>query len=110
MIIETDIGLTGRDFIPTIIDTGVTVAVTHDGVTPGHITDPHTAALHATHTQAHIVTDKTPHTEEPHHTEVLPGIALDPEPPTSHKQNCKTSSKPSYSSGQTAWKKQRQEI
>ena len=79
MIIETDIGLTGRDPIPTIIDTGVTVAVIHKGVAPGHITDPHTAALHTTETQAHITTDETPYTEEPHHTGVLPGITVDPD-------------------------------
>ena len=79
MIIETDIGLTGQDPIPTIIDTEVTVAVTHEGVTPGHITKPHTTSLHATETQAHIATDETPHTEEPHHTEVLPAIAVYPD-------------------------------
>ena len=53
--------------------------MTHEGVAPGHITNPHTAALHVTETQAHITTYKTPHTEEPHHTEVLLGIAVDPD-------------------------------
>ena len=76
MIIKTDIGLTGQDPIPAIIDTGVTVTVTHEGVAPSHITNPHTAALHATETHDHIITNKTPHT---HHTEVLPGIAVDPD-------------------------------
>ena len=53
--------------------------MTQEGVTPGHITDPHTAAVHATETQTHITTDETPHTEEPHHTEVLLGIAVGPD-------------------------------
>ena len=50
VIIRTDIGLSGQDPIPTVIDTGVTVNVTHKGVIPGPITDPHTAAHHATET------------------------------------------------------------
>ena len=51
--------------------------MTHKEVTPGHITDPHATAHHATETQVHIATNKTPHTEDPHHTEVFPGIAVD---------------------------------
>ena len=51
--------------------------MTHEGVTPGHITDPHTAEHHATETQVHIATNETLHTEDPHHTEVFPGIAAD---------------------------------
>ena len=53
--------------------------MTPEGVIPGHITDPHTTPLHATETQVHIATDETTHTEDPHHTEVLPGIAVDPD-------------------------------
>ena len=93
MIIGTDTGLTGQDPTPTIIDTGVTVTVTHEEVTPGHITDPHTTAHHTTETQVHIATDETPHTEDPHHTEVCPGIAVDPDlahhtnTTTKHHQN-----------------------
>ena len=60
MIIETDIGLTGQDPIPAIIDTGVTVTVTHEGVAPDHTTDPHTAVLHTTETQVHIATERHP--------------------------------------------------
>ena len=48
MIIDTGIGLTGRDPTPTIIDTGVTVTVTHKEVVPGHITNQHATAHHAT--------------------------------------------------------------
>ena len=79
MIIETDIDLTGQDPIPTVIDTGVTVGVIHEGVTPGHITDAHTKAHHTTETQAHIIIDETLHIEDPHHTEVFPEIAVDPD-------------------------------
>ena len=96
MIIETDIGLTGQDRTPAIIDTGVTVAVTHKEVTPGHITNPHATEHHATETQVHITTDKTPHTGDPHHTEVFPGITVDPDlahytnMTIKHHQNCLT--------------------
>ena len=48
-------------------------------VTLGPITDPHAAAHHATEAQAHTTTDKTPHTADPHHAEVFPGIAVDPD-------------------------------
>ena len=78
MIIRTDIGLAGWDPIPAVIDTGVTVKVTHKGVIPGPITDPHTAAHYATETQVHTTTDETLHTEDPHHTG-FPGIAVDPD-------------------------------
>ena len=96
MIIETDIGLTGQDPTPAIIDTGVTVTVTHKEVTPGHITNPHATAHHTTETQVHIATNETPHTEDCHHTEVFPGITVDPDlvhhtnTTTKHHQNCLT--------------------
>ena len=79
MIIKTDIDLAGWDPIPTVIDTGVTVKVIHEGVAPGHIIDPHTAAHHATETQVHVTIDETLHIEDPHHTEVFPEIAVDPD-------------------------------
>ena len=96
MIIETDIGSIGQDPTPAIIDTGVTVTVTHKEVTPGHITDPHTAAHHTTETQVHITTNEIPHTEDLHHTEVFPGIAVDSDlthhtnMTMKHHQNCLT--------------------
>ena len=80
--------MTGQDPTPTIIDTGVTVAVTHKEVTPGHITGPHATAHHATETQVHITTDETPHTEDPHYTEVFPGITVDPD--LAHHTNTNT--------------------
>ena len=50
MIIGTDIGLAGRDPIPTVLATGVTVKGSHEGVILGPIIDPHTAAHHAKET------------------------------------------------------------
>ena len=79
MIIETDIDLAGQDPIPTVIDTGVTVKVIYEGVTPGHITDPHTTAHLTIETQVHIAIKETLHIEDPHHTEVFPEIAVDPD-------------------------------
>ena len=105
MITGTDIGLAGQDHIPAVIDIGVTVRVVHEGVIPGPITDPHTTAHHATETQVCTATDETLHTEDPHHTEVFSRDHSRSRPCTSHKHNYKTSSKPSYSSHQTAWKK-----
>ena len=74
MIIGTDIGLTGQDPIPAVIDTEVTATVIHLGVTPGHITDAHTGAHHTTDTQAHIAINEILHIEDLHHTEVFPHI------------------------------------
>ena len=74
--------------------------MTHEGVIPGPITDPHTTAHHATDTQVHTTTDETLCTEDPQHTGVFPGIAVDPD----HVHHTNTSSKPSYSCDHTAWK------
>ena len=74
MITGTDVGLTGQDPIPAVIDTGVTVGVVHGGVTPGHITGAYTEAHCTTDTQGHITTDKILHIEDLHHTEVFPLI------------------------------------
>ena len=79
MIIGIDIDLAGQDPIPAVIDTGVTVEVINKGVAPGHITDPHTAAHHATETQVHITINETLRIEGPHHTKVFPEIAVDPD-------------------------------
>ena len=80
IITGTDIGLTGQDPIPTVIDTEVTAGVIHREVTPGHIIDAHTEAHHTTDTQTHIVIDGIHHIEDLHHTEVflhIPEIAVD---------------------------------
>ena len=63
-------------------------------------------------TQVHIATDETPHTEDPHHTEVFPGIAVDPDlalhtnMTTKHHQNCLTA--PTGQPGKTKDKKYKQ--
>ena len=77
MTIETGTGLAGPDPIPITPDIGVTVAVTLKEVALDPITDPHAAAHHATEAQAHIVTDETPHTADPHHAEVSPETTVD---------------------------------
>ena len=79
MTIETSIDSTGQGPIPTVINTGVTVRVIHEGAPPGHNTDLHITTHHATETQAHIATNKTLHIEGPHYTEVFAGIAVDPD-------------------------------
>ena len=76
----TDIGLTGQDPIPAVIDTEVTAGVIHREVTPGHITDAYTEAHCATDTQAHMTITKILHIEDLHHTEDflhIPEIAVD---------------------------------
>ena len=77
MTIEPGTGLAGPDPIPITPDIGATVAVTLEGVALDPITDPHTAAHHATEVQAHIVTNETPHTADPHHAEVSPETTVD---------------------------------
>ena len=79
MTIMTGIGLAGPDPIHTAIDTGVTVAVTPEEVTLCPITDPHATVHHITEAQAHTITDETPHTADPHHTEVFSETAVDPD-------------------------------
>ena len=54
-----------------------TVAVAHEEVALDPITNPHTAVHHITRAQAHTITDKTPHTADPHHTKVFPETAVD---------------------------------
>ena len=48
MTIEIDIDLTGIDPIPTVINTGVTVRLLHEGAPPDHTTDLHITAHHTT--------------------------------------------------------------
>ena len=79
MTIETSIGLANPDPIDIAIDTGVTVTVTHEEVTLDSITDQHTTVHHVTETQVHTITNKTPHTADPHHAEVSPETMVDPD-------------------------------
>ena len=75
--IETGTGLAGPDPIPITPDLGVTVTVTLKEVTLDPITNPHITAHHATEAQAHIVTNETPHTADPHHAKVSPETTVD---------------------------------
>ena len=77
--IEAGIGLAGPDPILAVIATGVPVEMPHEEVVLGTITNPHTAAHHATEAQAHTTTNETPCTADPHHAEVYPGITVDPD-------------------------------
>ena len=76
MTIEIGIDLSGQDPVHAVIDTGVTVAMTHKEVALGPITDPHATAHHVTEAQAHTATDETPYTADPHHTEAFPEITV----------------------------------
>ena len=76
IITRTDIGLTGQDPIPTVIDTEVRATVIHREIAP----DAHTEAHGATGTQVHITIAKILHIEDLHHTEVflyIPEIEVD---------------------------------
>ena len=78
MTIRTGIGLAGQHPIHAVIDTGVTVAMTHEEVILGTITDPHATAHHIIEAQTHTASSETPHTADPCHAEVFPGISVDP--------------------------------
>ena len=79
MTIETGIYLAGQDPIHAVIDTGVTVAMTHKEVILCPITNPHATAHLIPEVQTHTTINETPHTADPHHTEVIPGITVDPD-------------------------------
>ena len=71
MTTETGIDLAGPDPIPATTDTGMAVTVNHKEVTLDPITNQHATVCHATETQAHTITNETPHTADPHHAEVF---------------------------------------
>ena len=79
MTIETGIGLAGPDPIHAAIYTGVTATVTQQEVAVDPITGPSTTVHHITEAHAHTVTNETPHTADPHHTEVFPETTVDPD-------------------------------
>ena len=79
MTIKTGIGLAGPDPTHAVTDTGVTVTMTHEEVILGPITDPYATVHHITEAQAHTTTDERPHTADPHHAEVSPGITVGPD-------------------------------
>ena len=53
--------------------------MTHEEVALDPITNPHAIVHHATEAQVHTVIDETPHTADPHHAEVFPETAVDPD-------------------------------
>ena len=75
MIIGTGVGITGQYSIPTATDTGETVAMTQGEAILGLPTVPDTA-VHGMEVPAHITTDKTPCTVDPHPIEVSPETAV----------------------------------
>ena len=94
MTIKIVTGLAGPNPVPITPDLGVTVTVTLKEVTLDPIIDPHATAHHATEGQTHIVTDKTPHTADPHHAGVFPETTVDLDhihhanTTTKHQQDC----------------------
>ena len=94
MTIKTGIGFASPDPVHAAKDTGVTVTVTHEEATLDPITDPPTTVYHITEAQAYTSTNETPHTADPHHTEVFSEIAVDPDhilhtnTTTKHQQDC----------------------
>ena len=66
----------------------------HEEVTLDPITNPHFTAHHTTEAQAHIITDKTPHTADLCHAEVSPETTVDLDHihhtniTTKHQQDC----------------------
>ena len=94
MTIEIGTGSADLDPIPIIPDIGVTVTVTLAEVTLDPITNPHATAHQATEAQAHTITNRTPHTADPHHVGVSSEITVDlghthhKNTITKHQQDC----------------------
>ena len=78
--VTTEIGTGSADLnlTPIILDIAVTVTVTLTEVTLDPLTNPHTAAHHATEAQAHTITNETCHTADPHHAGASPEMTVDP--------------------------------
>ena len=77
MIIETDTGPVIPDLTHTILDTGVTAAMTPSGVAPDHFIDLHIIAPHATEAQVHTITAMTHHITDLYPIEIFPEITAD---------------------------------
>ena len=72
MIIKIGTGSVVPDLAHTILDTGVTAAMTPTGVTPNHFIDLHVVAPHATEAQVHTATIVTHHIADLHPIEIFP--------------------------------------
>ena len=79
LIIEIGTGSVIPDPTHTILNTGVTAAMTPAGVTPDHFIDLHVIAPHATEAQVHTATNVTHHIADHHPIEISPGITADPD-------------------------------
>ena len=77
MIIETGTGPVIPDLAHTILDTGVTAAMTPTGVTPNHFIDLYIVAPHATEAQVHTTTAVTHHITDLHPIEIFPKMTAD---------------------------------
>ena len=77
VIIETGTGPVIPNLTHTILDTGVTAAMTPTGVTPNHFLDLHVIAPHATEAQAHTITTMTHHITDLHPVEIFPKMTAD---------------------------------
>ena len=77
MINKTGTGPVIPDLTNTILDTGVTAAMTPAGVAPDHFIDLHVIAPHATEAQVHTVTTMTHHIADLHPIEIFPKMTAD---------------------------------
>ena len=77
MIIKIGTGSVVPDLTHTILDTGVTAAMTPMGVAPDHFIDLHVIAPHATEAQVHTTTAVTHHIADLHPIEIFPEMTAD---------------------------------
>ena len=89
VIIEIGTGSVIPDLTHTILDTGVTAAITPAGFAPNHFTGFHIIAHHATEGQVHTATAITHHITDLHPIEIFPKMTanLDHTNPTSNMTN-----------------------
>ena len=78
VIIKLGTGSVIPDPTHTILDTGVTAAMTPTGVTADHFIDLHIIAPHATEAQVHTTTTMIHHITDPHPVEIFPKMTADP--------------------------------
>ena len=77
VIIEIDTGSFVPDLTHTILDTGVTAAMTPAGVDPDCFIDLHIIAPHATEAGVHTATTVTHHITDLHPIEIFPQMTAD---------------------------------
>ena len=77
VIIKIGTGSVIPDLAHTILDTGVTAAMTPAGVAPNHFIDLHIVAPHTTEAQVHTATAVTHHIADLHPIEIFPKMTAD---------------------------------